>query len=209
PVLLTALIEAADRVDSTTGVQMAYIKQWSARSFTPLRLRMPELLAGPGNAIRGDALNLLPVLNSVDLAYLDPPYNQHRYYTNYHIWETLVAWDRPEYYGIACKRIDSRDDTTKSIFNKRREMPSALAHVIQNVKAKVIVISYNNESWIQLEQLVEMCRVRGRVKILAFDSKRYVGAQIGIHNLSGIKVGRVSHLRNLEYILIVQSDQAG
>lgn len=209
PVLLTALIEAADRVDSTTGVQMAYIKQWSARSFTPLKLRMPELLTGPGNAIRGDALNLLPVLNSVDLAYLDPPYNQHRYYTNYHIWETLVAWDRPEYYGIACKRIDSRDDTTKSIFNKRREMPSALAHVIQNVKAKVIVISYNNESWIQLEQLVEMCRVRGRVKILAFDSKRYVGAQIGIHNLSGIKVGRVSHLRNLEYILIVQSDQAG
>ena len=30
PVLLTSLIEAADRVDSTTGVQMAYVKQWAA-----------------------------------------------------------------------------------------------------------------------------------------------------------------------------------
>ena len=45
-----------------------------------------------------------------DLAYLDPPYNQHRYFTNYHVWETIVAWDRPEHYGVACKRVDARDD---------------------------------------------------------------------------------------------------
>ena len=48
PVLLTSLLEAADRVDSTTGVQMAYVKQWAPRSFRPLELRVPELLAGPG-----------------------------------------------------------------------------------------------------------------------------------------------------------------
>ena len=50
-------------------------------------------------------------LGSFDLAYLDPPYNQHRYFTNYHVWETLVAWDAPEHYGVACKRIDARDDS--------------------------------------------------------------------------------------------------
>ena len=48
PVLLTSLIEAADRVDSTTGVQMAYVKQWADRSFRPLELRVPELVAGAG-----------------------------------------------------------------------------------------------------------------------------------------------------------------
>ena len=53
PVLLTSLIEAADRVDSTTGVQMAYVKQWAARSYRPLQLRVPELLAGAGRAVRG------------------------------------------------------------------------------------------------------------------------------------------------------------
>ena len=46
-------------------------------------------------------------LGPVDLMYLDPPYNQHRYFTNYHVWETLVRWDAPEHYGIACKRVDA------------------------------------------------------------------------------------------------------
>ena len=60
PLLLTSLIEAADRVDSTTGVQMAYVKQWAPRSFNPLELRVPELLVGAGGAIQGDAVALAP-----------------------------------------------------------------------------------------------------------------------------------------------------
>src|SRR5271155_5290431 len=52
PVLLTSLLEAADRVDSTTGVQMAYVKQWAPRSFNRLELRLPALLPGPGHAVR-------------------------------------------------------------------------------------------------------------------------------------------------------------
>ena len=36
---------------------------------------------------------------------------------------------------------------------------------------------------------------------LAFDSRRYVGAQIGIHDPDGKKVGKVSHLRNVEYVV--------
>ena len=43
---------------------------------------------------------------------------------------------------------------------------------------------------------------RGHVQVLAFDSKRYVGAQIGIYNPSGAKVGKVSHLRNLEDVVV-------
>jgi adenine-specific DNA-methyltransferase len=40
------------------------------------------------------------------------------------------------------------------------------------------------------------------VAVLAFDSKRYVGAQIGIHNPAGERVGRVRRLRNVEYLLV-------
>ena len=202
PILLTSLILAADKVDSTTGVQMAYVKKWAPRSYKPMELRLPELIAGTGRTIRGDALELATELGPFDLAYLDPPYNQHRYFTNYHIWETLVAWDQPEHYGVACKRVDSRDEGTKSIFNKKREMPDALGRVIDAVDARVVVLSYNDESWIELESLVEMMKCRGEVRVLAFDSKRYVGAQIGIHNPRGDRVGEVSHLRNLEYIAI-------
>lgn len=202
PVLLTSLIEAADRVDSTTGVQMAYVKQWAARSYKALELRRPELLAGTGRALRADALEVAGSLGPFDVAYLDPPYNQHRYFTNYHVWETLVAWDAPEHYGVACKRVDARDPATKSAFNAKGAMPDALRSVVADVDARVLILSYNDESWLTLDELVDACRVRGAVEVLAFDSKRYVGAQIGIHNPAGQRVGEVSHLRNLEYVLV-------
>ena len=171
PLLLTSLIEAADRVDSTTGVQMAYVKQWAPRSSNPLELRVPELLAGPGRAIQGDAVALTcgvgvgigveGGLGHFDLAYLDPPYNQHRYFTNYHVWETLVAWDAPEAYGVARKRVDARDPSTHSAFNSKRTMPAALASVVQSVDCDLLVLSYNNESWLELEELEAMCSIQG------------------------------------------------
>jgi adenine-specific DNA-methyltransferase len=201
PVLLTSLLEAADRVDSTTGVQMAYVKRWSDRSFRPLELRVPALLPGSGRAVRGDACTVAAHLGEFDLAYLDPPYNQHRYEANYHIWETLVAWDAPDHYGIACKRTEVREGE-RSAFNSRRTMSGALAQVVRDVRARLLVLSYNDESWMDLEELVEMCRARGHVEVLAFASARYVGARIGIHNPAGERVGSVGRLRNLEYVVV-------
>lgn len=210
PILLTALLLAADRVDSTTGVQMAYLKQWAPRSYNELDLKMPEMLPGSGRSVRGDALELIETLPPVDLAYLDPPYNQHRYFTNYHVWETLIRWDAPEAYGVARKRIDSRDPETKSAFNSRRQMPDALASVISRVRASTVVVSYNNESWVAPETIVAALRDAGHedVALLGFDRKRYVGAQIGIHNVHGDKVGRVSHLRNIEYVFVAGRAEA-
>ncbi len=208
PLLLTSLIEAADRVDSTTGVQMAYVKQWAPRSAKPLELRVPELLDGPGRAIQGDAVELTsaaapgPALGHFDLAYLDPPYNQHRYFTNYHVWETLVAWDAPEAYGVARKRLDARDPSTHSPFNSKKTMPAALASVVRSVDCDLLVLSYNNESWLGMDELEAMCAGRGAVATLTFDSARYVGARIGIFDPSGRKVGRVSHLSNQELLVI-------
>ncbi len=201
PVLLTSLLEAADRVDSTTGLQMAYLKQWAARSYQPLTLRVPELLAGPGHAVGGDATMVAAGLPEVDLAYFDPPYNQHRYFTNYHVWETLVAWDAPDHYGVACKRLDAREPSTRSVFNDRRRAPEALARLIADVRSATVIISASNEGWVGLDDLIDMAAVRGHVEVMAFDSRRYVGAQIGIHNLKGEKVGQVSHTRNVEYLI--------
>jgi adenine-specific DNA-methyltransferase len=209
PLLLTSLIEAADRVDSTTGVQMAYVKQWAPRSARPLTLRVPELLPGGGRAVLGDALELTQTLGPFDLAYVDPPYNQHRYFTNYHVWETLVAWDAPEAYGVARKRIDSRDPSTRSAFNSKRTMPDALRRVVRDLDCRLLVLSYNDEAWLNADELEAVCREGGgggaaerEVVTLSFDSARYVGAQIGIHNPAGDKVGRVSHLSNHELLVI-------
>jgi adenine-specific DNA-methyltransferase len=203
PILLTSLLEAADRVDSTTGLQMAYLKQWARRALNPLELRVPALIAGAGTALLGDALETISSpIGEFDFAYLDPPYNQHRYFSNYHVWETLVRWDSPEHYGIACKRVDCREPASHSPFNRRGSMAAALASVIEAVRADLVAVSYNDESWLSLDELTAMCSARGSVGVLSFDSKRYVGAQIGIHSPTGVKVGEVSHLRNTEIIVL-------
>ncbi|MBK8469425.1 MAG: DNA adenine methylase [Actinomycetales bacterium] len=204
PILLTSLMLASDRVDSTTGVQMAYLKQWAPRAYKDMELTPPTLLPGAGRTVLGDAMGTVDGLSEVDLMYLDPPYNQHRYFTNYHIWETLVRWDSPVHYGIACKRLDSRDDETKSVFNKKREMPSAFMTLLARVRADTVVVSYNDEAWITPEEMLSALRDAGHedVRLLAFDRKRYVGAQIGIFNPSGRKVGAVKRMRNVEYVFV-------
>ncbi len=204
PILLTALLLAADRVDSTTGVQMAFLKNWSPRSYQHLELRMPELLPGPGITRRGDALALAAQLPAVDLAYLDPPYNQHRYFTNYHVWETLVRWDAPAHYGVVAKRLDARDPTTRSVFNTRSEMPAAFERLIREVRAGLLVVSYNDEAWVGAADITRWLRDAGHDTVvqLSFDSRRYVGAQIGVFNPSGHRVGEVGKLRNTEYLFI-------
>ncbi|HBX81023.1 MAG TPA: DNA methyltransferase [Propionibacteriaceae bacterium] len=203
PLLLTSLVEAADRVDSTVGVQMAYLKKWAPRALRPLRLRAPVLIPGSGRALRADAATAVQTLPRVDLAYLDPPYNQHRYFTNYHVWETLVRGDDPEAYGVARKRIDAREPETKSVFNGRRTLPPALRQVIQDVDAEVVVVSFNDEGFVPLEDLVEFCRERGGdVAVLAFDTQRYIGSRIGIHNGLGEVVGTPGHRMNVEFLVL-------
>lgn len=200
-VLLVALIEAADRVDSTTGVQMAYLKSWAPRAYNDLELRVPEVLPrarwGKGQAYGLDALEAAAALEA-DLAYIDPPYNQHSYLGNYHIWETLVRWDRPEVFGRARKRIDVR--TRKSEFNSRTRCRGAFERLIAAVRSPVLIVSFNDEGYLAPHEIESILAGHGEVSRTAVESKRYVGAQIGIHNPAGEKVGVVGHLRNTELI---------
>lgn len=203
PILLTSLLLAADAVDSTVGLQMAYLKQWAPRALKPLTLKVPTLTPGRGHAVWGDALEQVSRLPKVDLAYLDPPYNQHRYRSNYHLWETLIRWDFPQVYGVARKRVDCRDEATKSPFNSRPQIRDALASLVADVRAELMVLSYSNEGFVPLAEIEELCAVRGHpVSTLSFDSRRYVGALIGVHDLKGKRVGQVSHTRNVEHMIL-------
>lgn len=204
-VLLTSLMEAADRVDSTTGVQMAWLKSWARRAHNDLELRMPDVLpraaAGKGEAHALDALEAAARLEA-DVAYVDPPYNQHSYLGNYHVWETLVRWDRPETYGIAEKRVDVR--ARRSAFNSKRAAEATLERVLATVRARALVVSFSDEGYVARASIERMLRARGEVTVIERDHKRYVGAQIGIYNPRGEKVGAVSHLRNTEYLFVVR-----
>ena len=204
-VLLVSLLEAADRVDSTTGVQMAYLKQWAPRSYNDLELRMPAVLpraaSGKGAAHQADAVTLAGTLEA-DVLYLDPPYNQHSYLGNYHAWESLVTWDKPAVYGIACKRMDVRE--RGSAFNRRRTAFDALAKIVRTTPARALVVSFSNEGYIDRDAMTALLAERGEVEVITRDFKRYVGAQIGVHNPAGKRVGVVSHLRNEEHVFVVR-----
>ena len=200
-ILLTSLLEAADRVDSTTGVQMAYLKQWAARSFNPLVLRVPALLPGRGTAVCDDANALAARMAEVDVAYLDPPYNQHSYRGNYHIWETLVRNDAPEAYGVARKRVDCRE--VKSAYNSRAAAWSAFESLVRTVRARYLIVSFSDEGFFAQDAIAGLLEeVHGSVVAVPVSYKRYVGAKIGIYNPSGRKVGTVGRLTNREFLFV-------
>lgn len=212
-VMLVSLMEAADRVDSTTGVQMAYLKDWAPRSHNPLELRVPDVLPraahGKGRAHHLDAFDAAARLEA-DVAYIDPPYNQHSYLGNYHVWETLVRWDKPEVYGVACKRIDCRQ--RRSVFNSRPRFAPALERLLRSLRARALIVSFSDEGYLrraEMEALLgSLYDGRASVTTIANDYPRYVGARIGIYNPRGQKVGKVGRLRNTEYVYVVTPNGA-
>ena len=202
-VVLTALMEAADRVDSTVGVQMAYLKQWAPRAHQDLRLRVPALLPRPAGG-KSEAHQLDAVLAAEalkgDTVYLDPPYNQHKYLGNYHIWESLVLWDKPDVYGVANKRVDCQ--MRKSSFNSRREAGGAMAQVVAATQARNIILSFSDEGFLGRAEIEAILSSRGEVAVIEMVGRRYVGAQIGVHNLKGERVGVVGATHNKERIYV-------
>jgi len=204
-VALSALLTAADRVDSTTGVQMAYLKEWAPRSERDFRLETPDLLprarGGGAEAWRLDALEAARLFAG-DVAYLDPPYNQHSYLGNYHVWETLALGDEPEVFGVACKRVDVR--TRRSPFNSRRATHAALGAVLEALDGVAIVLSFNDEGFITREAVEALLARHGEVRVEAIPFRRYVGARIGVHNPRGERVGTVGHLENREFLFTVR-----
>ncbi len=207
-IVLVSLMEAADRVDSTTGVQMAFLKQWAPRASNDLELRLPEIApraeAGKGRAHRMDAAEAVEVLEA-DIAYLDPPYNQHSYLGNYHVWESLVLWDKPEHYGVACKRVDCRE--RKSDFNSKKKFRASWERIVDRVRARHLIVSFSDEGFLDRSEMEAVLARRGKVQVIENDYRRYVGARIGVFNPSGEKVGRVSHLRNKEYLYVVSPEK--
>lgn len=202
-ILLTSLLLAADKVDSTTGIQMAYLKQWAPRAHNDLVLKLPDLIAGAGEAHQGDALSFVRDggTREVDLAYIDPPYNQHSYAGNYHVWETLVRNDAPEAYGIARKRSDVRGQ--RNPWNSKPRFRETLAGLLSAVESRYLLVSFSNEGFLASADLEAMLAELGRVQRVDVDFRRYIGAQIGVHNPAGEKVGTVSHTRNVEHLFLV------
>lgn len=197
-IVLVSLMEAADRVDSTCGVQMAYLKSWAKRSENKLELRVPNMLPGSGRAWLSSAEDACS-RDEFDVVYLDPPYNQHNYLGNYHIWESLVLWDKPELYGKAMKRVDVKQ--RKSSFNSKKSILEAFSAVISGLRTKYIIVSFNNEGYLSKEDILGCLGDRETITVDT-KYKRYVGSQIGVFNKEGKKVGKEGAKFNIEHTFV-------
>jgi adenine-specific DNA-methyltransferase len=168
---------------------------------------MPDVLSRPAaGACEGhqiDALELCAARSAdADIVYLDPPYNQHSYLGNYHVWESLVRWDRPEVYGVAMKRTEVRERW--SPFNRRGTIAAALREVVARVRARWLVVSFSDEGYLAPAAVRALLAERGRVRVARIPHRRYIGAAIGIYNPRGEKVGTPGPRTNRECLFVVE-----
>src|SRR5262249_20910301 len=118
---------------------------------------------------------------------------------------TLMRWDDPETYGVACKRLDCREH--RSPYNSRRHAPAAFAELLASIPAPWLLVSVSDDGFHDVDGLGKLLAAIGYVERIDIDSKRYVGARIGIYNPSGEKVGTISRLRNRESLFVVGPDR--
>ena len=195
-VVLTSLILALDRVDSTLGHYASYLKDWSPRSYGDLRLKAPALFASPGQhqVTRADIFDLLPNL-PVDLAYFDPPYGSNndkmppsrvRYSAYYHIWKSVCLYDQPPVFGKAGRRRDTSDTIAASDFEDFRRTPGgkfvaveAVNNLIGAARAQWIVLSYSSGGRATAQELDAILRDNGKLsEVMAVDYRRNVMANM-------------------------------
>ena len=69
-------------------------------------------------------------------------------------------------------------------------------------------MSFSDEGFHRPGRLLELLAERGHTGAIAVDSRRYVGARIGIHSPAGRRVGEISHLRNTELVFVCGPSRA-
>lgn len=112
-----------------------------------------EIHQGDANAVARD-------LPAVDLAYLDPPYNQHPYGSNYFMLNLLVDSQRP----ADISRVSGIPRAwNRSDYNRRAQALPAFRDLLENLNAKFVLVSFNSEGYISHDDMTALLKSHGRV----------------------------------------------
>lgn len=137
-----------------------------------------------------DANVLTKELPEVDLAYFDPPYNQHPYGSNYFMLNLLVDYEPP----AEISRVSGiPTNWNRSKYNQRSEASEALFHAVASCPARFILISYNSEGFIPHEQFISRLEAMGRLDVCETPYNTFRGSR----NLRG----RSIHVTEFLYLL--------
>ena len=215
-ILLAQLIYEAATHTNTSGVFKAYHKGFGGhrqdalgRILKLIQLHEPVLIdsAFPVHVYKQDANILVQdkSLPRMDIAYLDPPYNQHQYGSNYHLLNTIARWDHiPEplelnEMGELKDKAAIRHDwiNTKSPYCYKNEAEAAFRDLIEHLNAHYILISYSTDGIIPFERMKDICMNKGRLSIVTNEYTTYRG-------------GKQSNKRtntNIEFILCIDTEK--
>ncbi|MCC6484644.1 MAG: DNA adenine methylase [Armatimonadetes bacterium] len=208
--LTAALVWGTSWCSNTSGVFKGFHRGWGGATQTawyrikePLVLRAPVLLDNSEHNLvfQEDAATLAAHIDC-DIAYLDPPYNQHQYGANYHLLNTVALWDKPPIPARVTpgerghKAAIRRDWRTlrNSAYCRRWHAETALRDLLGRLRARWVLMSYSTDGLIPLERVLTMLSEHGRLSWVHRPYKRY----------------RVSSQRpsargyNLEFVLAVQ-----
>jgi len=205
--LITSLIFGLDKVDNTMGIQQAYLKTWCKRSYNPLKLVLPKVvkMAKPPKSKHyvGDCLEI--DYESADLAYIDPPYSSHTYFSYYHIWDSIARWDKPEVGLKTNRRIDritaseEYDDSMDSPWNSKIHALEAFKQLFPRLPATYLLVSYSNESLVPIEDLIKLARKFGKIAVEEIDYRRHI--------MSQTSQGEIGEKRNKEYLILIKKNK--
>lgn len=172
--LITALLEAINRVSNVTGTYAACLKNWDSRALKKLTLIPPKIIPSSkrNKAYKRDANEFIKEI-SADILYLDPPYNTRQYITNYFLLELIAE-------GWFNKKIDVQgktglvfDESKKSLYSQRSTAYKVFNDLISNAKARYILVSYNSEGILTEDQIKRILSKKGEVEVNRYDHKRY------------------------------------
>jgi adenine-specific DNA-methyltransferase len=122
----------------------------------------------------GDANKIILDAPEVDLAYIDPPYNQHPYGSNYFMLNLILDYQYPEHIS-AVSGIPGR--WNRSNYNRRRRALAALEELVFNIRAKYVLISFNSEGFISPGEMKTMLEKIGKTEILETTYNTFRGSR--------------------------------
>ena len=214
--LLALLLYQAATHTNTSGVFKAYHKGFGGhtraalkRILAPIRLDFPVLIDSdyPIHLFRTDANRLIKMgtPGKMDIAYIDPPYNQHQYGSNYHLLNTITLWDKVAVPltlnegGMLKKKAGIRKDwvKTRSDYCYAESALSAFTDLLENLEARYILISYSTDGLIPFETMKEICARKGRLSILTNEYAKYRGGKQSNRRLNS----------NIEWILTIETEE--
>ncbi|MCL2269768.1 MAG: DNA adenine methylase [Treponema sp.] len=143
---------------------------------------------------RGDSNTIVESAEDVDLAYIDPPYNQHPYGSNYFILNLIVDYTEPR---TISQVSGIPDNWNRSCYNKKAYAYNSFKELIEKIKARFLLISFNSDGFIRHNEMVELLENIGKLEILETDYNTFRGSR----NLRN----RDIHIK--EYLYLVEKNQ--